>query len=305
MFKSFPKIPAFHNIVKDMRELEVDSPKTFVGTVKLHGTNAAISWYNDTIYTQSRSKIITVDDDNQGFARFVDSLPENVLDTLFTNIEGIMFGEWCGKGIQKGCAIHQLDKMFVIFDIDGHLPDIDHYYEKELELLNQHKIYFITQFPTYEIKIDFNNPEEAAQQLGKLTDEVEAECPVGKYFGISGIGEGIVWKHRSWRFKTKGEKHVDAVSKNRVKVEIDPIVAKSIDDFIELSVTKGRLQQGFDSISDPDMKDIPIFLKWINSDIAEECKDELEVSNLTMRDVAKSINRKALDWYKNELSSFS
>lgn len=22
---------------------------------------------------------------------------------------------WCGRGIQKGCAVHKLDKMFVIF----------------------------------------------------------------------------------------------------------------------------------------------------------------------------------------------
>ena len=28
-----------------------------------------------------------------------------------------VFGEWCGKGIQKGVAINQLEKMFIIFEL--------------------------------------------------------------------------------------------------------------------------------------------------------------------------------------------
>ena len=50
---------------------------TYVGTVKLHGTNAGVC-YNDVadLWAQSRSNIITPQNDNYGFAFFVESKKE-------------------------------------------------------------------------------------------------------------------------------------------------------------------------------------------------------------------------------------
>ena len=50
---------------------------TFKGTVKLHGTNAGVSFNNiGRLWAQSRENIITVEKDNAGFAFFVESNKE-------------------------------------------------------------------------------------------------------------------------------------------------------------------------------------------------------------------------------------
>jgi len=102
---------------------------TFLGSVKLHGTNASFVSDRDYGYWfQSRSNIITPLDDNAGFAMF----GTNNLDTLqsiaatarrlfplsfVASKDVAIFGEWCGGNIQKGVAISGLPKMFVVFGI--------------------------------------------------------------------------------------------------------------------------------------------------------------------------------------------
>ena len=75
-------------------------------------------------------------------------------------------------------------------------------------------VYNIYMFPIYSITIDFSNPQDAQYKLTELTNEIEQECPVGKYFGVSDVGEGLVWTchnpnyHSSkYWFKTKSDKH--------------------------------------------------------------------------------------------------
>jgi hypothetical protein len=60
----------------------------------------------------------------------------------------------------------------------------------------------------------------------EITMAVEAECPVGRFFGVlSGVGEGVVWKPvdplynegRFW-FKVKGEKHSVTMIKQRKEI---------------------------------------------------------------------------------------
>jgi len=85
---SYPHIEQFRNVIKaiqyETRYAGVDDngeaiynmattlPKiTFHGTIKLHGTNAGISYNKeDGMWYQSRKRIITVDKDNAGFAMF-------------------------------------------------------------------------------------------------------------------------------------------------------------------------------------------------------------------------------------------
>ena len=89
-------------------------------------------------------------------------------------------------------------------------------------------IYSITDFPTYTLDIDFQNPEMSQNQLVKFTEEVENCCPVSESLGISNsdgepqrLGEGLVWTpidedycYDSGNFfKTKGQKH--SVSQSR------------------------------------------------------------------------------------------
>jgi len=106
---------------------------TFKGTVKLHGTNAGVSFnygYDENsseFWAQSRENIITPEKDNAGFAFFVESKKHvfrkfaNQIDSL--NLFDVrhntvtIYGEWCGGNIQKGVGITNIPKSFFIFGV--------------------------------------------------------------------------------------------------------------------------------------------------------------------------------------------
>jgi hypothetical protein len=80
-------------------------------TEKIDGTNASVRILEDgTIEAYSRKRRITPDSDNFGFARWV----EDNADKLVNLGPGVHFGEWWGKGIQRG---YDLDhKRFSLFN---------------------------------------------------------------------------------------------------------------------------------------------------------------------------------------------
>lgn len=86
-------------------------------TEKIDGTNACLVINPDGSYfCQSRTRIITPDDDNFGFARWVKE-NEKELSKLG---EGRWYGEWWGLGIQRG--YEQKQKNFSLFYYPGDLP---------------------------------------------------------------------------------------------------------------------------------------------------------------------------------------
>jgi hypothetical protein len=98
-FKEFPKIARLN------REVIV--------TEKIDGTNAAIIIGEDgtTIAAQSRSRLITPDDDNFGFARWVQDNAQELLKLG----PGHHFGEWWGQGIQRNYGL--TEKRFSLFNV--------------------------------------------------------------------------------------------------------------------------------------------------------------------------------------------
>jgi len=81
---------------------------------KLDGTNAGIRITDDgVIWAQSRNRLITPDDDNQGFAQWVNTHAGALVDTLGP---GLHFGEWWGSGIQRGYGLDPGDKRFSLFN---------------------------------------------------------------------------------------------------------------------------------------------------------------------------------------------
>jgi len=177
----------------------------FKGTVKIHGTNAAVSYNAPSgMWAQSRENIITPEKDNAGFAFFAHShevefmrlfhdvaVNENI-DTHKNTIT--IYGEWAGANIQKGVGVTNLPKSFFIFGvkITPHTETeeelkanpaywVDYSYLKD----NDAKIYNIDDFSTHSIDIDFNMPQLVQNQLSELTIAVEEECPVAKHFGFS------------------------------------------------------------------------------------------------------------------------
>lgn len=83
-------------------------------TEKIDGTNAQI-FIDDSglvIRAGSRTRYLTPDNDNFGFARWVEEHREKLLEMG----PGRHFGEWWGSGIQRGYGKTGGDKFFSVFN---------------------------------------------------------------------------------------------------------------------------------------------------------------------------------------------
>ncbi|KAB8035887.1 hypothetical protein GCL60_16790 [Silvanigrella paludirubra] len=86
-------------------------------TQKLHGTNALIYIYFDgmtgnlDLICGSRTRWITPQDDNYGFAKFIHENKEEFIDKLG---EGYHYGEWVGFGINSGEGLD--NRNLILFD---------------------------------------------------------------------------------------------------------------------------------------------------------------------------------------------
>lgn len=238
----------FRNVVRSIKEqatfvgLDEDGSPVFdktkpvpkleyVGTTKLHGTNASIVLHEDGVISfHSKSSLLgyvknedfTLLSDNAEFAqsmyRRIDSVKEvleNVVEIVKSNYGSNVrpikvSGEWCGQGIQKGVGISYLPKRsFFIFGIkagetvqeskQGWLP-IESLVSLQTQNTWDDGIYSITDFPVKRLTIDFNNAEFSQNDLAKATEEIEECCPVSKQLNLKDadgnpalLGEGLVW----------------------------------------------------------------------------------------------------------------
>jgi hypothetical protein len=283
---------------------------TFKGTIKLHGTCASVCYDGTDLWAQSKNRIITPIDDNAGFAQFVGVNNEyflNLMKSLYVGEPIALFGEWAGKGIQAGVAISEIEKSFFIFGLKvsgyGWMPlDFD---------IEEHKnIFKIIDFKTYELQVDFDNPKLSQNKIIEMVNEVENECPVAKHFGISGIGEGIVfettYKGNRFIFKAKGEKHA---GKSKVKKlqKVDNAKLQLINDVVEKVLPVWRLEQMFNETFDiinggvPDIKGTGDFLKNVSKDVVKEELDVLEENGLTMKDIGSTLSKVAKNWFMEKL----
>ena len=107
-FVGFPKISRYN------RECVV--------TEKIDGTNAQVLIGEDgSVKAGCRTRFITPEDDNFGFARWVHGHPE-----LVTLGPGRHFGEWWGAGIQRGYGLKGPgQKRFSLFNVHRFGPTRD------------------------------------------------------------------------------------------------------------------------------------------------------------------------------------
>jgi hypothetical protein len=95
------------------------TPRLFrdiVITEKIDGTNACVIVSEDgsEVWAQSRNKLITPDDDNAGFARWVADNAGVLADVLGP---GYHYGEWWGSKIQRTYGLVNGDKRFSLFNV--------------------------------------------------------------------------------------------------------------------------------------------------------------------------------------------
>ena len=336
----FPSIEQFRNVIRHVKthaqyagrdengDAIIDQSKPiptlkFRGTVKLHGTNAGIVYDvdTDTFTYQSRERVLELTSDNAGFMLNM-MRHENVwrdvawqaMREIFVPEQKItkvaIFGEWCGSGIQKGVALTELPKMFVVFAVKVVFEDESTKWLPigEIDLhLPEDKLFNIDTFPTYEIDVDFNHPELAQNKMIEITEEVEKECPVGKYFGVSGIGEGVVWTCVSdgWNdsgtwFKVKGEKH--SVSKVRTLAAVDVEAVANLKAFVDSVVTEARLEQGLDNLVREQLKPFEMtsmgdFLRWVYNDVLKEETDTIVANGIDPKKLGGAIANVARPWF--------
>jgi hypothetical protein len=320
--KKYPSIEQFRNVVRSVRVSHDYKGKDeqgnsiyshtenypvlkFIGTIKLHGTNASVIKYSDgSLKYQSRQRELSLQQDN---CDFMLNMSKKDLSFIFDNFQYreyvAVYGEWCGGNIQKGVAISGLPKMFVIFGVkvDDEWVDLP----KNI-YNNEESIYNIFQFPTYEIDIDFNNPELSQNKLIEYTLQVEENCPVGNFFGKEGVGEGIVFTcetNPNLKFKSKGEKH--SISKVKTLNSIDTEVLENINDFVEAVVTENRLNQGVNYLKEMGIeissKATGDFLRWVVGDVMKEEGDTIVDNQLNVKQVSKAISNKARVWFLNNI----
>lgn len=345
-FVNFGSIGQFRDIISSvkryctMNALPLPTLE-FVGSVKLHGTNGGMVYQQSTdgFSVQSRERILTPGKatDNFGFAKYVynneqyfKGFLDFVSDHFDNDIVGL-YGEWAGCGICSGkSAIATLtDKKFFAFriallnsfdvtedgrqDVKRHLTNVEVTRMFQLyEEITGHKpacyiIFDTTKFPVQKISIDFSDPIQVQNQLVDLTIAVETECPVAKYFGLEGIGEGIVWEcfvQHEIVFKVKGEKH-SASKVHTVKeiAAVDIAIHNSMLEFARDVVSQNRLEQGVVKMSEMghplSSQSTSHYIKWVTGDVVKEEGDTIAANGFDVKKLTPMIVEIARNfWFK-------
>jgi len=337
----WPRIGQFHTVRKTVNHWASDAlkrgeqfsfPRVQYGCkVKLDGTNAGIRIVrNDDdefeFAAQSRSRVITPEGDNYGFATWVYANEKWVVQVakrcLFGELKDILvFGEWAGPGVQKRTSVSKIERrMFFVFGVILN-PESDDpflvYKPWDIEDgLVEHPdvcvIPFMESWPT----AYFGEDKPVADFINATNDIVEwvEKCDpfVKKTFGIEGLGEGIVCypmvsdytmgHYFNLMFKAKGTEHEEV--KKPKPVMKDPAVAASIQDFAEMTTTVARCEKGVAEAcgGEVDVKKTGAFLKWIGNDIKSECVAELEAAGLEWKQVGKAVGNVARMWWLKKVS---
>jgi hypothetical protein len=250
---------------------------TFVGTVKLHGTNASIVFKNGEKahpQIQARTWVVSRERDNSGTHRLLSAAPLSILVDEILRIrnkgsnfsEIFIVGEMAGKGIQKDVAINHIQPFFAIFNlrIDGKWVDIREY---KTVALPKHRVFNLAQYKTFVVQIDFEKDTIAVEaEMERYTAEVDNKCPFSAVFvdaggkKLSGPGEGIVWtmvrpddanntdKGHSFddtrlrNFKTKGERFSTVRAPRKPKTNASGPAAQ----FAVYALAERRFEQGIE-----------------------------------------------------------
>jgi len=328
---AWTEIANFHNVRKTLKTypelLNGDPVVLYWAKVKLHGTNAGVKVTPDgQVFALSRSAVITPESDNAGFARFVHENQTEFAKLARPSGDVIVYGEWCGKGIQKGVAVSEIaERVYAVFAVrmmrqGGNELVVDR--EEILDLMRfmcMRRVYVIPWYAPEAQPVEFLIDWSAdAETLQSTVDEINLHvlavevCDpwVKAEFGLEGTGEGLVLyprtkAHQGYKafgdvgFKAKGEKH--QIVAHTKPVQVDATAAATAAAFAELVATEGRCDQGCRLVNGGelgfDMKNMGAFLKWMNTDILKECQAELEASGLDEKAAMRAASDRARNWY--------
>lgn len=336
----FPSIKNFEpkKVFKQLQTVSESKKLKLVGTVKMHGTNFSVVYDNNEneLYFQSRNNVlekgtnffnyqeIAFNPINQNsFMQFFKSI-RNITDLANVSHvdQFILFGELVGGEIQKGVAFEGMEKKFIVFDIaymsEGELRFldyeflgiVDHYFKNN----NVRNMDVISNFPVFEIEMDLSNESnilEINNILSKHTSEIEKECPVAKYFGINGVGEGIVWRsnHNNFmngfgiRFKVKGDEHTNSKVRTLNPIDQEKISKlKSLEEVCNAICTESRFKQGMQFLIENNIEESNkknTFMRWVVEDTLKEEMDFIIEKGLSVQDIKAQLFKNSLQYWND------
>lgn len=117
-FQSFPKIPRYSRDIIITEKLDGTNAQIYIEQYtdildenNLPYGNPLCTYKDMAIFAGSRNRWITIEDDNFGFAKWVKENSEELVKLG----PGRHFGEWWGKGIQRGYGLDH--KRFSLFNV--------------------------------------------------------------------------------------------------------------------------------------------------------------------------------------------
>ncbi|KAH7393658.1 hypothetical protein BKA64DRAFT_676666 [Cadophora sp. MPI-SDFR-AT-0126] len=306
---------------------------SMIGTVKLHGTHADIVIHqDDSIRIQSRNRLslgLGNGQDNYGVAEHLLALRPSLLrlrdrvlarfrelnpqTELLKEPPVIIAGEWVGPGVQKGVALAKLKtKLFVVISVAINNKWVPDELYSDIEDVDA-QIVHISRGGFYREVVHIGKLEESRKRMMDLTLAVERECPFSKSFGISGAGEGIVWKaahplgeDAQFWLKTKGPQHRVSNTDELKKSPPNADMIGKARDFGEAAVTEMRLQQGWDYLGEMGIergtKGVPHMMKWVCDDVMIEEKMKMEELGVDKKSLRKAVGEIARNWFLKKVS---
>jgi len=350
-FVKWAKIGGLHNVcasVKRCQEfheekgsgfepynLAMKEELTYRGKVKLHGMNCGVSITRQGLM-RAQSRNMQFDSKDAKVAQIAYK-HEQFFRTIIQHLDkedyvkgqiaqATVFGEWCGKGVQKGVACSEVDNFFAVFSIQltteseaeaeevliVEPSDITSILSRNGSIKLPERIHVLP-WHTSEISMDYRNDDAMAPSVSLINTEVakiDNNDPwVEEVFKVKGPGEGLVLypvslkegkmmsleKFEGFAFKAKGEKHRVVATKKSAQTKAP--VASNVVEFVTLMCTEARLEQGVGEVG-AFKPNTSKFIKWILDDIQKESKAELEANNLTWKKVQGQLRKTAATWFQ-------
>ena len=83
--------------------------------------------------------------------------------------------------------------------------------------------------------------------------------------------------------------------RKKAPAQLDPEVAKSVEEFVSIVGTDARFAQGLTTVcpDGPDIRQLGAFLQWVAADVRKECQAELDAAGLSWKQVGKPLSARA------------
>ena len=315
-FCKFTSIESFAHVWKSF-SLRFETPTAHLGRkIKLHGTNAGARIAPDGAVTaQSKSRDITPEKDNAGFAKWLHENAE-AFSKMRKGQTLTIFGEWAGLGIQKKDAVTTLkEKYFFVFSaqlgdymvtnprvIETMVPDLD----------NLLVIPWDTNAGggALTFNIDFGDVDKARVFTEMASADAEAvgerDPLIASIFEIEGPGEGHVYMpldslmrddFSRLTFKVKAESHRVKQTEKAASVKVE--IPEDVQDFVKKFVTDARGEQAVAEACDGlyEKRFMSLYMKWMGQDIKKESEVELAEMGKVWKDVTAPLNANVARWY--------